>query len=423
MRHRFRLLLLAIGLLVGGVGTGMLAFPATALEPAPSDELKKSPPKDENPLLQTPPWRPVESRGQVKQAIDRGCNYLIDNQNDNGSYGRFDWPDVGVTALVLQALAGSPRQYREGDGPFITKAVALLKANVQDDGGIYNPNLGLENYKTSVSILALTELDRGRPEPRYSNIVAKAAEFVRSLQCDEGRNYQPGEHKNSYGGIGYGSDRKPDMSNLQMSLEALRAAGLAEDSEEFRKAVKFIHRSQNIGSNDLFEDENFKSTGDGGLMYSPGSTKADTVKNSDGTVSYSSYGSMTYAGVKSYIFAGLETDDPRVQAAWKWIQSNYTVEVNPGMESPKNPLRGYQGLFYYYLVMARTFDVLGVKEITTSDGKTHRWAEELAGKLISLQDRDGSWVNRADRWLEGDPAVVTAYAVRALSICYKAIDR
>ncbi|MCH7925963.1 MAG: hypothetical protein IIC51_10560 [Planctomycetes bacterium] len=34
--------------------------------------------------------------------------------------------------------------------------------------------------------------------------------------------------------------------------------------------------------------------------------------------------------------------------------------------------------------------------------------------LVSLQRDDGSWVNDADRWYEGNPQLVTAYALLAL---------
>ena len=40
---------------------------------------------------------------------------------------------------------------------------------------------------------------------------------------------------------------------------------------------------------------------------------------------------MTYAGLKSMMYAGLGKDDPRVKAAWGWIQKNYTVDENPGL--------------------------------------------------------------------------------------------
>ena len=63
-----------------------------------------------------------------------------------------------------------------------------------------------------------------------------------------------------------------------------------------------------------------------------------------------SYGSMTYAGLKSMIFAGLKPDDPRVKAAVEWIKKNYDIDANPGM--------GQAGLFYGYHTLAKGLECL-----------------------------------------------------------------
>lgn len=369
-------------------------------------------------------WTPVSDSDAIKKAIDRGLNFLIDNQRPDGSYGFYPNSDVGITALALQALATSPRAYREEDGPFISKAVAYILSHRQPDGGFYEKGQGLENYKTSITIQALVALDAGRKEPRYAKEIEAAREFVRTLQLDEDKQYDPNRHKPAFGGIGYGSDRRPDLSNTQFAIEALRASGLSEDSEEFRRAIQFIERCQNSAKNDLFKDREgeAKSTNDGGFMYSPGSTKAPPRRNADGTVSYSSYGSMTYAGVKSYIFAGLTRDDPRVQSAWKWICANYTVEENPGMATEKNPARGWQGLYYYYMMMARTMEALEVTEVPLPSGEKRIWAADLSGRMMALQNPDGSWINPVDRWWEGDAALTTAYATRALGIAVRHLE-
>ena len=52
----------------------------------------------------------------------------------------------------------------------------------------------------------------------------------------------------------------------------------------------------------------------------------------DGKPMLRSYGSMTYAGFKSMLYAGLSADDPRVQAAAGWISKHYDVKSNPGMQ-------------------------------------------------------------------------------------------
>ena len=73
-----------------------------------------------------------------------------------------------------------------------------------------------------------------------------------------------------------------------------------------------------------------------------------------------------------------------------------------------------QGLYYYYHVFARALRAWGEPVIPDDKGVKHSWREDLCRKLISLQNKDGSWVNTADRWYEGNPSLVTAYAVLAL---------
>ncbi len=78
---------------------------------------------------------------------------------------------------------------------------------------------------------------------------------------------------------------------------------------------------------------------------------------------------MTYAGLKSMIYAGLTSKDPRVKAAFEWIQRHYTVETNPGL--------GQQGLYYYYHTFAKALSVLKLDTLEDSSGKQHDWRSEL----------------------------------------------
>ena len=126
---------------------------------------------------------------------------------------------------------------------------------------------------------------------------------------------------------------------------------------------------------------------------------------------------MTYAGFKSYLYAKIDHNDPRVQAAWTWITKNYTLEGNPGfVNDPAAPEKDvtHQGYYYYFMTFARALSAWGEPQITAADGSKHAWASELIDKVTSLQKPDGSWVNATDRWNEGDPNLVTAYALIAL---------
>ena len=127
------------------------------------------------------------------------------------------------------------------------------------------------------------------------------------------------------------------------------------------------------------------------------------------------YGSMTYAGVKSLIYCGVGKDDPRIKKALEWIGKNYTLDANPGMP-PQNAQRG---LFYYYHTFAKTMDALNIDQFTDAKGVKHDWRADLTAAIAKRQKADGSFVNETDRWMEGDPNLVTGYAMMALSYCKK----
>ena len=116
---------------------------------------------------------------------------------------------------------------------------------------------------------------------------------------------------------------------------------------------------------------------------------------------------MTYAGSKSMIYAGLTQDDPRVKAALEYIRNNYTLDENPG--------QGQRGLYYYYHTFARAMALLGKPTFTDAKGVEHDWRTELVSALAKRQEPNGGWVNRDDRFMEGDPNIVTSFGLLALA--------
>jgi squalene-hopene/tetraprenyl-beta-curcumene cyclase len=185
---------------------------------------------------------------------------------------------------------------------------------------------------------------------------------------------------------------------------------LPSDDPVYQKAMVFISRCQMLGSTN---DQGFaKRVDDGGFIYSPangGESKAGTeVVN--GRPRLRSYGSMTYAGFKSMLYAKLDRDDVRVQRAHQWICRHYTLDHNPNMPDAQSA----EGLYYYYHVFARALQAWGEPVIVDGKDVRHAWRAELCEKVMSLQRPDGSWVNEEDRWYEGNPDLVTAYAVLAL---------
>jgi len=193
-------------------------------------------------------------------------------------------------------------------------------------------------------------------------------------------------------------------------LDALKAAGEDPKSEAVQKAMTFMSRAQNLPS--AYSPLEFakKTTDDdkGGMIYTPANSGESKAGDSP-TGGLRSYASMTYAGLKSFLYAGVSKDDIRVKAAKDWIARHYDLTSNPGM--------GQQGLFYYYHVFGKTLDALDENTIIDSEGAAHDWRKDLIGQLTKLQQTDGSWTNPADRWYEGDPNLVTAYSLLALSHC------
>jgi squalene-hopene/tetraprenyl-beta-curcumene cyclase len=240
-------------------------------------------------------------------------------------------------------------------------------------------------------------------------VVGNAAAFLKKLQWDDGEGKSPAD--DYFGGAGYDSKSRPDLSNTQFFADALRAAGVPADDPAFQKMAVFVGRCQNLKS----EHNTAAWAGernDGSFIYSAaggGSTKT----SDDPAAPLTGYGSMTYAGVKSLIYAGVGPDDPRMKAALSWLRRHYTTDANPGMP----PQLSQRGLYYYYHTMAKCLDALGEHPFADASGANHDWRADILAALARRQRPDGSWANPTDRWMEGDPNLVTGYALMALSHC------
>lgn len=361
-----------------------------------------------------PTFEPAD-REKVQQAQLTGARFLTKSAVSEGRWGMPDRPDPGITAMVVGALQTLPEPRPADVQAHIDAGLAWLVELQREDGSIHAGQLA--NYVTSAAVLALAGTT-GEQRAELQPVIERARKFLQGLQADEGEGYTEGDRY--YGGIGYGGDERPDLSNLQMALEALAASGLESDDPTFSKALSFLERCQNRSeSNDVRISEGsavIASGDDGGAGYMPGDSKAGFVELDDGTLVPRSYGSMTYALLKCYVFAGLPADDPRLRAAWEWCQQNYTLDVNPGFGASSDPRAAYQGLFYYFLTMARALDAYGEQTLVDGAGNEHAWRNELCGRLVVMQSKiDGSWTNHnASRWLEGNPLLATAYALQAL---------
>ncbi len=337
---------------------------------------------------------------ELENAIKTGNQYLKKAQDKKGY-----WKDNTIpayTAMAITAAMRDPNLDIKNTPEHIKSAYKWLLSTQKKNGGFYVK--GLATYNTATGIMALA----ASGDPAHIEAIRNGRNFLISQQADFGDNKAM---KNLSGGVGYGASAPhSNMSTTTLSVEAIKitealvkdSAGENHQDLDWDSLIEFVSRCQNL-------HETNKQPGisnDGSYVYYPGESKAGTQKNVDGTETLRGYGSMTYAGLLSMIYADLDEEDPRVTSAVDWLNKNFTTKENPGM--------GQQGLYYYFNIMAKALSAANIQTITTKDGKKVDWRSELSKKILTSQREDGSWTNKNSRWWENQPELVTCYAVLTL---------
>ncbi len=327
----------------------------------------------------------------------RGLLFLDGQQGPDGSFAGH--AGTGPTSLAVAAML---RNGRSASHPAVSRGLQFLLANRQADGGFYAEGSTHKNYETSLAIMTLALVEEGRT---YATEIAAATQLIRQMQW--GPNNDKGPEDMTYGGAGYGRHGRPDLSNTSFMIDALKAAGVSADDPDMQAALAFVSRCQNHESEHNKTEFATQGPKDGGFYYTA-ANGGESMAGADPVGGLRSYGSMTYAGLKSMLYAGVSKEDPRIQAAMSYLKKHYDVKSNPGM--------GPAGLFYYYQMFSKAFRAVGESTFTDANGVTHDWRADLIRELQTRQQENGSWYNvESDRWMEGDAVLVTAYALLALS--------
>lgn len=311
-------------------------------------------------------------RERVLRAIDRGREYLISQQANDGSWsanlGVAEFRN-GTTGLAILALLNTGMKE---DDPAIAKGLRYLRGLRDDE---LESTSRQKPYELSLMLQALAAVkgkDRGR--------IAKLAELLISYQkTNGGWRYDPPS------GPG---DTDWDNSVNQFALLGLREAamsGYPVDQKVWLRAQELFLQNQ-LGGAD--------SPGGNGWSYVSGGGEG-------------AYGSMTVAGLASLVITSSmlqqdenvgkdgrinccePTGDPRVSKAIKsaerWLGTNFSVHDNPGRP-------GYFFLYYLYgLERAGRFG--GIRFFGEAD-----WYREGATFLVTAQNqRTGSWASAGGR--------------------------
>ncbi len=341
-------------------------------------------------------------RRDLQPAIDRAIAFLEKQQETNGGWAPFDQP--AMTAMALRACMDEPSGRIRAHPPrFVARGYEHL-VRCRNENGTFGTNY--ITYNTALASLAF----HAARKPEYRPMIDQARAFLAGQQLDlneKGKADHPFD-----GGIGYGDGSvKVNLANTHSALEALFHTGRSQNGGATDWAaldrpamLEFLRRCQNLLLVNRETWANEDKGNRGGFIYYPGKSFAGET-NINGKVLHISYGSMTCAGLASYLYLDYARDSHEIFMARLWLQKNFKLDENPKM--------GKDGLYYYYMMLAKALDLYG-DPITDSQGRPRDWRSLLASEILGRQQADGSWVNSSDRWWEAKPVLTTSYALIAL---------
>jgi len=309
----------------------------------------------------------------VRQAIERGINYLKTQQDADGRWkmeGSNDMTGSTAIAVIAMRSCGVP-----ANDPSIQRAMRFLRAFAGEEAG--------NNYSLSLQTMAFCLVDPVADLPRIRQNVAL---LVRN-QSRAGANS---------GGWSYNSSGGSDLSNSQFSILALYEAervGVRVDDATWRAALRYWSQTQNQN---------------GGWGYSPQPSGSGP----------GSIGSMTCAGIASLIisagvleragatvqgdrilcFQRSESESSRqIESGIGWLADHFSVRNNPNS--------GSWHLYYLY-ALERTGRMTNQRFI----GR-HDWYRAGTEEILAKQDQHGGGF-----WSPGSYVISdTAFALLFLS--------
>ncbi len=323
--------------------------------------------------MMTPGTLPAQEKAReplverVREAIDRGVDYLRKQEDGKGSWETGDmesaWMRGGYTSLVLLALLNAGVKPED---PAIERGLAFLR-----------PLEPAQTYVVSLQTMVLAEAGRKEDQQR----IQRNVDWLIATRILDGDRLL---------GWGYGNrgSHQVDNSNSQYALLGLHAgktAGAKIERAVWQAIQDFYLRTQQ---------------GDHGWIYSPGRSTTLT---------------MTTAGLCGLLIAGMELNTGRetlqvdgtatscgvyvenrpVANALGWVGRHFRFEVP-------------QGTFYNLYGIERTGRLSGLRFLGD-----HDWYREGCEFLVHRQRENGSWQESAGR--DRSPVISTSFALLFLS--------
>ncbi len=368
---------------------------------------------------------------RIDLALASAARCLIKRQSPDGAwrsqtYG-FLKDGPSLTPLIANALYFLPQGGKDSRKAF-AQGAAYLAGLVGKEGGIQTGESGL-NFPVLTAASACRVLELAEPTARNRHARDGWWNYLKSYRLNRDLGWQP--ENPEFGGWDFSLSppQKPAPgqpkerfceSNLVatvFAIAAVRSVKLPASDPTYAEILTFVQRCQNFSGDPVKSDPKFD---DGGFFFIPGDplqNKAGVAgKDRFGKERYLSYGSMTADGIRAMIRCGLPLDHPRVVAARRWLERNFTAQAHPGKFLPDRQILGKATYYYYGWAVAHAFLALNLHVIETKTGKV-RWAKALAEELLQRRKADGSWQNRLTASNEDDPLIATSWAASALAIC------
>ncbi|EMI40610.1 prenyltransferase/squalene oxidase repeat-containing protein [Rhodopirellula sp. SWK7] len=333
----------------------------------------------------------------IERSVDRGIEYMLSQQNSDGSFGIGELERPAVTSLVCMAMIS--RGHASDESPSashasqtIVRGIDYVLSRQRDDGllGHSQHSLSLSEYSKfmiynhSICGMFLTEVYGMTGPKRAKRIevaVNKALSFVRVLQQrsipaagesrDRGgwRYLDPPQHGDFYSDLSV-------TSWIVMFLRSAENAGFNVPIEWAKQAIAYVVRCYDERS--------------GAFSYAPGHSHMVTR-------------GMVGAGVVCLFLTGHKEPDME-QRCGKWILAHPYDRYNQKLNSFEH---------YHYGAYYQSQAALQI------GGQTwERFYPRFVDTFLSHQNRDGSWQPEGKR-PELGRAYTTAMAVLALTPPYQ----
>lgn len=310
----------------------------------------------------------AELSPETETAINSGLQYLVTQQNANGSFGQ--QVPVASTALALMAFmvqGNFPERPPYGE-PMKKGLDFLLQSATANKRG--NGFMGSSMYEHGLATLALSEAwGMSSRKDDIREVLKKAVELIIHSQNDQGGwRYKP-------------EPKDADLSVTVMQLVALASAqeaGIAVPDETIQKAIKYVKSS---------------AADQGGFLYQLSQKKPGAKAQMP----------CSAAGVLSLFMCG-ERDSAEAQLSLKYLLN---------LQDKKNQPTAHFFYANYYAVQCM---------YQAGESFYQGWYPKIRDTLLAKQKSDGSFGDPADAKnprAAGIATVNTAFSILILGVPYR----